>query len=660
MGTFLQELSRRNVVRTTLAYLAVSWLVVQVADIVLPTFDVAPWAMQALIVVFSAGLPIVVILAWVYDLTPEGMKRTDAETRTAPLAGPLGRKIDFVIIGLLSLALVAMLVNHYVIPAASARLGPRSVIVLPFSTNQDEEGSLLADGLLGEVLTQLYKIDALTTVGRATAMQYRGSGQSVKAIAEEVGVAAVLSGIIIEAVDRARLDVELLEAHSGKVLWGDSFELPHTVEGMFRIQTGIATQIAIALEAELSPDEQRLLADMPMTSDAAYDHYIRGEGFRMRFRLQEAVEAYEQATKEDPGFAAAWAALAGSRADGLFTGLVDTTRAEVEFALERARQLAPDAPDTLLAEAQVAGPEVSHEILRRVLKLRPGDIEALIGLAQGFTVQLRLEEAREYAERVVALDPMHFMANFQLSLVYAIDWNFSEARRFLDRALALEAESPHPWLFYAHFNVYLWGLGDPAAAKQILEDAPPGIYTTYMDIELAYVNRDLETMRALLDATDGNDGNGYWYARLHRLAGDIELQEQYAESWRVAIEDELESLLSRGASSLDVEHERSYLAVAHALAGNEAEAIRIITLAVERTAANPDRFNALNVNWNEVLTYTFLGQSDVAIERLRVLLSPPTRPELTPYRLRMDPDFDALRDHPDFDAVLAEAQARMN
>ena len=156
MGTFLQELSRRNVVRTTLAYLAVSWLVVQVADIVLPTFDAAPWVMQTLIVVFAAGLPIVVILAWVYDLTPEGMTRTGADTRSEPLAGPLGRKIDFVIIAVLSLALIVMLVNHYVIPAASTPLGPRSVIVLPFSTKQDEEGSLIAVGLLGEVLTQLY------------------------------------------------------------------------------------------------------------------------------------------------------------------------------------------------------------------------------------------------------------------------------------------------------------------------------------------------------------------------------------------------------------------------------------------------------------------------------------------------------------------------
>ena len=138
MGTFLQELSRRNVVRTAMAYLAVWWLVVQVADIVLPTFDVAPWVMQALIVVFAAGLPIVVILAWVYDLTPEGMTRTDADAQPKPLAGPLGRKIDFVIISVLSLALVAMLVNHYVIPDASAQLGPRSVIVLPFSNNKDE------------------------------------------------------------------------------------------------------------------------------------------------------------------------------------------------------------------------------------------------------------------------------------------------------------------------------------------------------------------------------------------------------------------------------------------------------------------------------------------------------------------------------------------
>ena len=662
MGTFLQELSRRNVVRTTMAYLAVWWLVVQVADIVLPTFDVAPWVMQALIVVFAAGLPIVVILAWVYDLTPEGMTRTDADAQPKPLAGPLGRKIDFVIISVLSLALVAMLVNHYVIPDASAQLGPRSVIVLPFSTNQDEEGSLLADGLLGEVLTQLYKIDALTTVGRATAMHYRGSAQSVRAIAEEVGVASVLSGNIIEAVDRARLDVELLEADSGKVLWGDSYELPRTVEGMFRIQTGIATQIATALEAELSPEEQRLLADRQTTSDAAYDHYIRGEGFRMRVRLQEAIEAYEQATKEDPDFAAAWAALARSRFHGSFMGIADTTMAEAELALEQARRLAPDAAETMLAEALLAGSfEASTEILHRVLKLRPGDADPLIELSQGYGLRLRMEEAQEFAERAVVLDPMNPGANWNLAFQYAWAWNFSEARRFYDRALALGAESLHPWAFSMRFRVYLWGLGDTAAARQILEDAPAKLSTTWHEIELAYAIRDLDTMRTLLDAIEEDFSYRYEFlARLHRLEGNVELQQQHAESARIAGESHLESLLSKGAHSGDVEETRSYLAVAHALAGNEAEAIRIITLAVERMAASTDRLNSTSVYWNEVLTYTFLGQSDVAIERLRALWSWATPASLTPYRLRTDPDFDALREHPDFEAVIAEAEARVN
>ena len=489
-------------------------------------------------------------------------------------------------------------------------------------------------------------------------MHYRGSGQPIRAIAEEVGVAAVLSGNIIEAVDRVRLDVELLEANSGEMLWGDSYELPRTVGGIFRIQTDIATQIAIALEAELSPDEQRLLADKPATSEAAYDHFIRGEGFRMRVRLQEAIEAYEQATKEDPDFAAAWAALAISRFHGNYMGTADATVAEARLALEQARRLAPDAAGTMIAEALLADSfEKTTQILHRVLKLRPGDIDPLIELAQVYGLQLRLEEAQEFAARAVALDPMSSGASWTLAFEHTWAWNFSEARRYYDRAVALEADSPHPWAFWMRFFVYLWGLGDTAAAQKILDGAPSAFSTTSGEILLAYVNRDLDRMRALLDSTEGYDS---YRPRLHRLEGNVELQQQNAESARIAIEGYLESLLARGAPSIDVEAARSALAVAHALAGNEAEAVRMISLAVERAAADPDRLNASRVNGNEVLTYTFLGQSDVAIERLRTLWSWATPASLTPHRLRMDPDFDSLREHPDFEAVIAEAEARVN
>lgn len=659
----ISELQRRNVVRTSLAYLAVSWLVVQVADVVLPTFGIAPWVMQALIVLFSAGFPVVVVLAWVYDLTPEGMIRTDDDAPPQPLARPLSRKIDFVIIGILSVALIIMVINQHIVPADSARLGSRSLIVLPFSTNEGEVGSLLADGLLGEILAQLYKIEGLKTVGRTTAMHYRGTDKSIGAIADEVGVATVLSGNIIQAADAARLDVELLEPKSGEVLWGDSYVLAHTVQGLFRIQTDIAARIANALEVELSPSQQELIDDTPQTNEIAYNHYIRGQGFSARTRLQEAIDAFEQATTEDPEFALAWAALARARVWGSYTGLANTTIADAEFALEQARRLAPNAVDTLFAEASVASGsnrlDESNEKLHTVLKLRPGDPGPLVELAGNYAVALELGKARDYAERAVALDPMDIQATWQLGFVHAWSWNFEEARKYYDRVLTLEAESPHSWRFWMRYQVYLWGFGDTEAAQRMLDEAPPAISTDFAEIHLAYVNRDFRKAQERLNATAGDQP--HWYelqARLHRLMGDAERQRQYAELLRIAMERQLESLLARGAPAIDVEGARSNIAVAHALAGNESEALRVISLAVERAAADPDRLNAVLVNVNEVSTYALLGQTETAIERLRALLSWATPAYITPARLRMDPDFDDLRSHPDFEKLLDEITAR--
>lgn len=133
-------------------------------------------------------------------------------------------------------------------------------------------------------------------------MHYRRSDTTLRETAEEIGVATVLSENFIEAGGKERFDVELLEASSGRVLWGNSYEISSSVEGLFQVQSYIAIQIAIAMNADLSPKEQQLLADRPTTSEAAYDHYIRGEVFILRARLPDGIESYEQATKEDPEF----------------------------------------------------------------------------------------------------------------------------------------------------------------------------------------------------------------------------------------------------------------------------------------------------------------------------------------------------------------------
>ena len=205
------------------------------------------------------------------------------------------------------------------------------------------------------------------------------------------------------------------------------------------------------------------------------------------------------------------------------------------------------------------------------------------------------------------------------------------------------------------YEVYLWGLGDRATARRILDEAPATMSTIDEDIELAYVNRDLQKMQELLKTLKGDPGLQYaWLARLHRLKGETDLQREYAESMRFAAERSLEAELSRGAMPIDIEKARAQIAIALALAGNEVEAIRTIQLAVENAAADPDRLNATTVNHSEVLTYLFLGRHDTAIERLRALMSWARPATLTPHRLRIDPDFDGLRDHPEFQKLIEE------
>jgi TolB-like protein/DNA-binding winged helix-turn-helix (wHTH) protein/Tfp pilus assembly protein PilF len=570
-----------------------------------------------------------------------------------------GHRREIGIIALLSLALLVVINWHRFFPDDGARLGPRSVLVLPFSSNQKDQADIYADGLLGEILVELYKIKDVTTVGLATSLYYRGSDKPVKLIAEESGVAAVMSGSLIEAADQLRFDVELLEAETGRTIWANNYELPRAIKGSFRVQSEIAIQIASALQAKLSPVERQLIDDRTEASELAYSHYLRGEVYYQRTRLSDAIAEYEQATTDDPGFALAWAALAKSRAWASYTGLAMATMEQARFDLREARQLAPDAYETQLAQAVILSlspnGDEAEKIFRHLSELRPSATEPLIELSAGYAASLRLDQARRFAERAVELDPMNIEATWQLAFVLAWSWKFHDARKYYDRVFILEEDFPHTWRFWMRYNVYLWGLGDTVAARQILDNAPANIWTLDGEIELAYVTRDLQKMQELFASAEGERLIRYGMeARYYRLLGDFDRQKKVAETMRVAAEAELETLLSRAAPAIDVELTRSDIAVAMALAGNEPEAIRTIQLAVARASADPDRLNAVAVNQNEILTYIFLGQYETAMQRLRSLLSWATSPNLTVNRLRMDPDFDVLRDRADFESLLEE------
>lgn len=585
----------------------------------------------------------------------------EGESKTGPprpLTASSVPRLAVFTVAILSLALFVV-AGRQCSPTDEPRLGPDSVVVLPFSSDMNEHRDIFADGLMREILAEFSNIKAMTTIGRTTSMHYLGSEKPVTVIADELGVATVLSGNLTGESGQLKLDLELLDGKTGKVLWAEAYELRRSIDGAFRVQSAIVREVARALQVELSSSESARIDDRKAPSELAYEHYLRGKAYDERTRLKEAIEEYELATIEDPYFADAWAALATAMADASYMGIAPVTTKQAESALKHARQLAPNSPSTLLAEAMVLANanafEEAVEKLHTLIELQPGSVDAMIQLSGLHAVRLRLEEARSVAERAVMLDPLSIEAAWQICFILSWSWSFEEARTYCDRSLALEPDTPHSWRFWRRYQVYLWGLGDTVAARQLLDEAPPTIPTLNAEIEFAYIKRDWQKLREQLAHMEASSFmRNTVEARLHRRAGDVAAQKVSAELMRQAAEENLEALIRRGAIQADVEGSRSAVAVALALAGNESEAIRTIDIAVSAAEVDADRLNTVPVYVNEVLTYIFLGRNDAAVERLRALFSWAKPPYLTTHRLRLDPDYDDLRGHPDFELLLEE------
>lgn len=604
-----------------------------------------------------------------YRLVPPiamiGESATAPTESQIPATRPAGLRLAVLVAVSLSLTLSALLIRQSAVQVEEPRLGPASIVVLPFARHEDLESDIYADGLMSEILVGLYEVEGITTIGRTTAVHFPGSEKPVQEIAGELGVGAVMSGVLREAADRRRIDLELLKGNTGEIVWSESYDLPQDAEGVIRVASDIVQETALALQVEFIPAEAARIGDRHVPVESAYEHYLRGEDYDRRTLLEEAIEEHKKATIEDPYFAEAWAALAKVLAEANYMGLAPATMQQAEFALEHARRLAPRSADTMIAEAVLLANsnrfDESVEKLNRVMELRPGAVDPVFQLAGAYTVQLRLEEAREYAERAVLLDPLSIEAVWQLAFVLAWSWDFDDARIYYDRLSAREPDEPHGWRFWMRYGLYLWGLGDVVAAERILDDAPDTISTANEAIQLAYVRRDWNGVRALLASSEASDFTQHAFeARLHWIEGDTALQRASGELLRPVAENRLEELIRRDAPGIDVESARSSVAVALALAGNDIEAIRTIEIAVDNAASDPDRLNAVPVYYNEVLTYLFLGRSETAFERIRALFAWARPPYLTPHRLRMDPDFDALREFDGFVPLLEELEQATN
>ena len=446
----LGEMRRRNIFKVSLAYAIVSWLIVQVADVLLPAFNAPQWIMQVLVLVLILLFPIAALLAWAYELTPSGFKPTADVDRTQSITVRTGQKLNHIVVFLLFLAVGFMLIDNYLLeeevvvdPDFAYR---QSIAILPFvnRSESEENAAFFADGIHDELLTRLSQISDLRVISRTSVMEYRDTTMNIVEIGEELGVGSILEGGVQRAGDSVRINVQLIDARTDEHIWADSFDGDLDAENIFAIQSEISSAIAVALEATLSPDERRRIAAVPTADLAALDAYFAGKtnvAARTAESLVEAIEQFERATELDPDFAAAWAGLAEAWLEmPNFDPAVDHNKArrEASSAAIRAVTLDPSSPDALAALGwhlllHNYDWEGAEEAFRDALQVEATNVNALHWYSHLLSWQGKHADAITAAELAVATDPRSRLMQTNLNYILLDARHWDQAIEVADR-----------------------------------------------------------------------------------------------------------------------------------------------------------------------------------------------------------------------------------
>lgn len=505
----LTELKRRNVIRMAGLYLVAAWLVVQVAATLLPVFVAPAWTMKVLVSALAIGFLPVMVFAWVFELTPGGIKRDAEVPREQSIGSQVGRRMERMIVVLLVLALGYFGFDKFVLApgreaaiaaqsaqavrkAASAAVLEKSIAVLPLVNAGPPDQQFFSDGLSESLIIALAQFDGLQVIGRNSAFQFRDSKESSKAIGAKLGVAHLLEGSVQHAGDAVRISVELVNAATGRALWSQRYDRPYTE--LFKLQDEITQSVAAALKTKLlSKSRAAAQSDRPPGGNlAAYDAYLQGNFYAARSNDgdgRKTIDAYTLATRLDPQYALAWArlsiALTGLASSSLSGATAQQAYAQARNAIDRALLLAPDlatahvARGALLQRADFnwTGAEAAY---RRAVSLAPNDGQALRRLGELQATLGQIEPAVVLARRAVASEPLRADWRYGLSLYLSALGRVDEAEQALRRAIELQ---PAADAYHLQLAVIAIQRGDAKAALAAARQEQAG--DGWQDIALA-------------------------------------------------------------------------------------------------------------------------------------------------------------------------------
>src|SRR3982751_2256552 len=354
---FFSELKRRNVYKVAVAYAVVGWLIAQVATQIFPFLEIPNWIVRLVIVLIAIGFPIAVVIAWAFEATPEGIKRTEDVDPSIAARAPKKHAWMYVVTIGAAISVALFLLGRYTAGGsgtprqseAATVLPAKSIAVLPFENlSDDKSAAYFADGVQDEILTKLASVADLKVISRTSTAKYKSKPEDLKIVSQQLGVANVLEGSVQKAADKGRVNVQLIDARADSHLWAKTYD--RDIKDVFAVESEVAQEIADSLQAKLSPAEENTLAPDPTKDNAAYDLFLKGES-QLRAAnaslrpesFDQAIAWYQQAIARDPNFALAMARLAESRLSQhwFVETFTEPELAEVKQTVENALALAP-------------------------------------------------------------------------------------------------------------------------------------------------------------------------------------------------------------------------------------------------------------------------------------------------------------------------------
>ncbi len=670
-----------------IAYAVTTWILLQLTDVISGIMVLPDWAPKLVLLLLIIGFVPALILAWAFELTPEGIKLESEVTRDESITPKTGRKLDYIIIVSLGLSLgyfiwesrfeqktaeyeaaeIAVLTAEPVIepPAPpiydlDVEVDKNSIAVLPFANRSaDAEDIYFTDGIHDDLLTQLSKIDAFSVISRTSVMEYRDTTKNLRQIARELNVANVMEGSVQRAGDRVRVNVQLIDAKTDEHLWAEIYDRKLTTSNLFDIQSDIAQSIATALKATLTDSELASVADVPTDNVEAYDLYLQAKRFSQNETMggyRTSIELLRQSLLLDADFKYAWIDLAEAHMTNYWQYGGDPANHELAHeAIEKARNLDADFAELYMVEGIYwywghLDYERALYNLERAIEMMPGNHEPYMWRAYVSRRAGLWEQAVQSMQKALKLNPRVHIDWQEYSTTTMYLHRYEEAHYAAMQARALKPDSF--WGKLAVARVAVQASGDISTAMKLMVGAQHSDDFDVIEFQIY----------AYIKARQFDKGLGF----ARNLSDNLEIQRGkivLREDWAAQIlhfmghEDEARQAASaalfrlKGLSTELGEDYRIDLADARvrAIQGADSEQVRI--LVQKSMSSRPaDDLAAIGFNLEYARIFAIAGMALESVKILESNLSPPSASSV--YTIDLDPAFDGIRDDPEFIAMM--------